>query len=637
MAANLTRVPLDASANESSPKLRQLLKWWLLCVLILREVALKHLRDMMALHTHVKYCAWYWHSAVDHSRTTLAHQLLSGNRASWRYLWQGAARCLQASRRDVVLRVDTLRRMEAFMVRRIGSVYHALESLNNNIDALARCRSPVEIGSRGSSDSVADIAGGMDASMSPDMDASENVCELLESLSRTCLVVIPMMALKGSYEESSASGEFEKDASPSSAHVPPTASSAHLGHPSLRVPRVESVAFGEPSFSLDECAASPSGGSDDCASDGELSRAEFTLRCRARRAAHMLRLVDEGHRRWADHWEQYLVSHCSPPIGRYWRRACIAIAVAVPCARAALTMTIDDAKAACTSLWRFGSYVYEWYIAEPARNLHRSLFAPREGVMERRRVLQRDTESLAKIVEDYHRECCLTVSDDPVQLAAIHANAVHGDYGLVRQHLEEAIRHPIKGFFVGNLVRLALIQVQQMELDVSRVLASFDEVLQTNDVNFRLMALGPFVCVSVGVATYVMLQRKKKRRPAVLQMRLLWRALHRIVCASQQHDDGAATGPCRSFPSHAYPNPEQQHVACSNSSENRLNDAQQGRVVLAVHQMRTLTEFLADYGLNREFLEDLSDLEATGSSRANRLRTLERMMAVYPFLSAAAM
>lgn len=548
--------------------------WIALCVAI-RHVAVGSLREMVGLHAQLQYCQRYWGWAVDSPRHGLFHQLASGYASSWRSLWRGFG--VSQYLRDTVHRVNELRQMETFIVSRIGRVHHAVESLTRSIEELVR--TPLVEG--------ADI----------------QAAELRQQLTATVVRVTRHLALS-SYERC---GREEHGLSFS-----PTQNvilSSTIGGDSMAaaaIPRVESVAFGDP---IHGDAAGEANAADVC---------------------EMLRVVHVASSQWTTSWSRALAQHMAPPLGRHWRRTALMAAIVWPLVHAAATMTMADVRRSAEAVWSVADYVLRWYIVGPALNLHQSLFAPRQGVVERRDALLRDTESLAKIIKDYHKD----YYDEPsaAWLEEIRQNAIGGDYGLIHRHLEEAIRHPIKGFLFGNLVRLTLIHVQQLKLDVSRVLTSFDEVLETNDVNFRMMALGPFFLVIMGVVSYAMLHEKKKLRPAFVKMRLHWRHLHRLITFSSDSDstaqDAEAAGNrdtfCRNF----------LVSTRGTTAQSLLSDEEQGRVVLTVHRMRCLTEFLPKYPLIREFLEDLSDVEGTRSTRHQRLRTLERMMVVHHFLSA---
>ncbi|CUF09787.1 transmembrane protein, putative [Bodo saltans] len=332
---------------------------------------------------------------------------------------------------------------------------------------------------------------------------------------------------------------------------------------------------------------------------------------------------------WMGSWRAALRTHMAPPIGRYWSGVVLVMCVLIPSCRLLITTSMDDAQHAGRRVRSACEYIFRWYVKGPAENLYQSLYSSREGVEDRRAKLRNDIESMAKMIEDYHEDYYDEGSISHGELEDIRRNAIEGDYGLISRHLEQAIRHPIKGFFFGNLVRLTLIQVQHLKLDVARVLASFDEVLEANDVNFRMMALGPLVLLSVGIVSYSVFRKKKKRRPALAKMRMLWRSLHRLITFARADEEDGEHEELRFTTDR---NGGGGNLAPS-STNSFLDEEQQGRVVLTVHHLRLLREFLQGYQFVEAFLEDLDDLEAASSTRHQRLRTLDRMMGTHFFLA----
>lgn len=539
-------------------------------IVFVQSTALRHLRELIVLHNHMQYCSSYWRWGLTHPMRSCVHALLSRRRSSWEAFMRG--RALDHAVHVAVTNVSELQNMEAYVVSSIGRVYNALDNLNRAIENIAR-------------------AGSTDCSSSP----SELVSALVSASSR---------ALHGMTQRSYRPGGGSIDRGDDDARRPTSAQ---------EFPRVQSVIIGE---ALSASSLDPSD--------------------------HIQRLVmglislSQEQSRWVALWEDSLRLHIAPPAGRHWSRVAVTLSVVIPLTHTLTTMSWLDAKRFVATSRSAVEYVAHWYVVQPAKALYESLFHSRAGVEERRAKLQADVESIARIIKDYHKD----YFDEPshTELEEIRRNAILGDFGLISRHLEQAIRHPFRAFFFGNLVRLTLIQVQHLKLDVARVLASFDEVLETNDVNFRMMALGPLVIMGVALVSYLALRKKKKLRPAYTKMRVLWRSLHRLITFARtdeeldddddHEEEEEEDRGCRRLRGGLTRRP-----LITSSAGSFLDDEEQGRVVLMVHTMRSLREYLYDYPLIDAFLEDLDDLEASHSTRHQRLRTLGRMMSVHFFLA----
>jgi hypothetical protein len=318
--------------------------------------------------------------------------------------------------------------------------------------------------------------------------------------------------------------------------------------------------------------------------------------------------------RWVNSCRATLAAVHSPPLGRHWFRALMGIAITAPVVKVLLTSSVRDVHHYASTAWWASCYVWRWYVYGPAVEVYKGLFSPRTGTELRRQALRQELESMSNVVRDYHEDYYAEVS--PHELQQVKQKALEaGDYGLVSRHYEAAIRHPIRSIFFGSLVRLLLIQMQQQKLELTKVLTASDEVLEANDLNFRMMALGPLAIFSVLFAWFFVFRRKRRQKPVIVRMRALWRQLHRIVSFAE--DDRSRAG-------------------AAGSSVSQLSLEDQGRVLLVVHEMRSFIDVLCggEGFLPADLRQDLDDIENVDSSRHQRLLTLDRMMAVHGFLSA---
>ena len=62
---------------------------------------------------------------------------------------------------------------------------------------------------------------------------------------------------------------------------------------------------------------------------------------------------------------------------------------------------------------------------------------------------------------------------------------------------DELRRGPIRGFFRGNMVRLLLIQIQQLKTDLLIAMGTIDDLVDANRLNVQLLASIPSVLLVV--------------------------------------------------------------------------------------------------------------------------------------------
>ena len=72
----------------------------------------------------------------------------------------------------------------------------------------------------------------------------------------------------------------------------------------------------------------------------------------------------------------------------------------------------------------------------------------------------------------------------------------HGDITPVMLRFEEDMRHPLRNAAFGDLIEATLIQVQKTKVDLQLAISAVDKLLQSNELNFHMMALVPAVVVA---------------------------------------------------------------------------------------------------------------------------------------------
>ncbi|KAG5469520.1 hypothetical protein LSCM1_02743 [Leishmania martiniquensis] len=226
----------------------------------------------------------------------------------------------------------------------------------------------------------------------------------------------------------------------------------------------------------------------------------------------------------------------SPPTGRHWRRILVAaVAVAPPFmwmyAKSPVELTTIAQRAVM-----LGRQLLRSYVINPVTQLRESLFYVRPGVEDRRGAVERDAASLANIIRDFHEDMypnMPTVRLEELRkrtLERLRAGVEDPEgLGLIDEHYRQSVRHPIRSILFGHLPRIMLIQLSYQALEVSRVANGIDEVLEGNDLNFKIMAMMPVFLAGGLLATWALFRYRFKHKPVRLRMKLLWRSLFRVI------------------------------------------------------------------------------------------------------------
>lgn len=330
-----------------------------------------------------------------------------------------------------------------------------------------------------------------------------------------------------------------------------------------------------------------------------------------REAMATLRRIAQSSSRWVQNSNNSIRSKEFPPRGRHWPRALKYAMVAIPLMRFLSKNSIVSLPEQIRSITNLCYDRIDTYIIIPSRNLFDALVTSSRPTESYKEQLDMEVETLAKMIRDYHDDIYEGMT--PSELDDISDKvSSDNDLGMVTRHYRSAMRRPISSFFFGHLVRLMLIQIQHQKIEMNRVLISSDEVLVQNDLSFKMMSLTPMVFLTLFGLWIVVLRRKTESEPVYERIRTCWRNLFRLI----------------SF----VDNDEHRLRGTSRSSTISLSHADQGYVLLFVHEMRALGTTLTRYHRLAEFYEDLDDVENLNASKQQRIAVLQRMVQVHPFL-----
>ncbi|CAG9580856.1 conserved hypothetical protein [Leishmania major strain Friedlin] len=226
----------------------------------------------------------------------------------------------------------------------------------------------------------------------------------------------------------------------------------------------------------------------------------------------------------------------SPPTARHWRRILVAAVTIVPPFMWVYTKSPTELAAIARKTVTVGRQVLWSYVVDPVMQLRESLFYVRPGVEDRRGAVERDAVSLANIIRDFHEDMYPDMSQKRLEelrdrtFKRLRAGVADPEgLGLIDEQYRHSVRHPIRSVLFGHLPRIMLIQLSYQALEVSRVANGIDEVLEGNDINFKIMAMMPVFLAGGLLATWGLFRYRFKYKPVRLRMKLLWRSLFRVI------------------------------------------------------------------------------------------------------------
>ncbi|CEP62912.1 Nca2p LALA0_S06e06700g [Lachancea lanzarotensis] len=195
-------------------------------------------------------------------------------------------------------------------------------------------------------------------------------------------------------------------------------------------------------------------------------------------------------------------------------------------------------------------------------------------------------------------------SSESVDPNALVAQVQAGNLTEFMQIYENQLHHPIKNILSGKLVRSLLIQVQKTKVDGSLALSGIDQLLQSQQLVFGVVAMSP----------------------AVLILYTLWTFTYRLAKLGRLWSNAAQF---RLKLSSSLDNIERllnynQHDV--NVTDKDLNT---GLLALEVVSARTYGDRLIPKNRRTEWVRDVSELVDTNLSSTARLNVMNRIYHVY--------
>lgn len=226
--------------------------------------------------------------------------------------------------------------------------------------------------------------------------------------------------------------------------------------------------------------------------------------------------------------------------------------------------------------------------------------------------LDAEMASLVRMVDQWHRDN----GDASLSPAEIERAVRVGILPGVMEAWEEEVPHPIYNIVAGDLLRLALIRVQQQKVELSHL-------LQQNAINFQLLALLPSLLVFFGGFSLFRSYLKQKNYPTEVykQLRLDLRRVASLTVLGASASE-----------------PDLPHLNASTQSHLQaplltvMRSEHFGELQCLLSQLLDTARGLPR-GQRESFMEDLGDLAIPYFTAFQRESVLQRMYATYSFLS----
>jgi hypothetical protein len=166
------------------------------------------------------------------------------------------------------------------------------------------------------------------------------------------------------------------------------------------------------------------------------------------------------------------------------------------------------------------------------------------GVMTKEN-LENDVESLVRMVQSFH----LSKNQSPLsheESLILAERARSGVIPSIMTSYENEISNPIRNALMGDLLQLALIQVQKQKVDIEKAMAQLDRLLKQNQINFQLLALLPSA-IFFSLSSYLTTHYYFHRDPYQAQHRLIRSLLrHLAKIINQSHPEAESLLPSSS-------------------------------------------------------------------------------------------
>lgn len=303
-------------------------------------------------------------------------------------------------------------------------------------------------------------------------------------------------------------------------------------------------------------------------------------------------------------------------------------------------------KQICVNIMDF----YIEHVAEPVTYVYKQIFSTRGGAelsaADQRARIQA-IESLKKMLQDWVDQTFPNMNPrDRRQVAETM------DMSLIEKKKEESVKNAL--YEISDIVRMSLIEMQFVKKELMNAMVSMDELMQSNEFNFKLAAMTPAFILFYGMNRlcrylfYTLLSLGKSREQVHESVRLAVLDIERLLVMrdcppSVPPPKYKSSAPTRSSSLFLETTDEvdlgkcHALVADRNRRENVLNSVDLGMLLLLVHECRsTMLKNARRFTQQevRSFSEDMAELsgERGPVSVKQQLSIISRMFRTYSFL-----
>lgn len=144
---------------------------------------------------------------------------------------------------------------------------------------------------------------------------------------------------------------------------------------------------------------------------------------------------------------------------------------------------------AASNIWIASVNFFNTRILEPAKAIYATIRYDQSSLnLLPPQTVHAEEESLLRMVSEYGRE---RLGMRGEALSMLEQQVTQGDLTAVLQEFEKDIKAPIASFFFGDVLRMAIIQVQKGKVDVSRAMRVLDKLMKSNELTFHMISLIP--------------------------------------------------------------------------------------------------------------------------------------------------
>lgn len=293
---------------------------------------------------------------------------------------------------------------------------------------------------------------------------------------------------------------------------------------------------------------------------------------------------------------------------------------------------------------------YVEHVAEPVMYVYKQIFSTRGGAelsaADQRARLQA-IESLKKMLQDWVDQTFPNMNPrDRRQIAETM------DMSLIEKKKEESVKNAL--YEISDIVRMSLIEMQFVKKELMNAMVSMDELMQSNEFNFKLAAMTPAFILFYGMNRlcrylfYSLLSLGKSREQVHESVRLAVLDIERLLVMrdcppSVPPPKYKSPAPTRSSSDVLVTTDEVDFGKCHalvadrDRHENVLISVDLGMLLLLVHECRTtMLKNSRRFTLQeiRSFGEDMAELsgERGPVSVKQQLSIISRMFRTYSFL-----